>query len=64
MKIKRKVHLSDYDAEHDESIKIDNDLPWPQYVIHENKVFIHEGKSIGAIGYYRRDLGFYNTIVE
>lgn len=63
-KTKRKVHLEDYGISHDAAIEVYSDLPWPQYVIHDNKVFVHENKSIGAVGYYRRDLGFYNTLKE
>lgn len=63
-KIKRKVRLFDYDVTYEASIEDYDDLPWPKYVVHNNKVFVHENQSVGAFGYYRRDLGFRNTIAE
>lgn len=63
-KIKRKVRLEDYGTDYDALIEVYSDLPWPKYVVHDNKVFIHQNRSVGAVGYYRRDLGFYNTLKE
>ena len=63
-KTKRKVRLEDYGIDYDALIEVYGDLPWPTYVIHDNKAFIHQNKSVGAVGYYRRDLSFYNTLKE
>lgn len=69
MKIKKKVRMvnqggSHYDVLHESFILIDHDLPWPKYIIHQNKGFRHDGACDRGVGIYIIDYGFYSTIEE
>lgn len=62
--VRKKVYLQDYGALHYAYIKDDPKLPWPEFVIYNNLLFRFDNKTMGNIGYYRRELGVRVAVSE
>lgn len=69
-KRKRRVNLKIGRESAKAFIDMYTDLPWPEFVIHENKVYKYDRVVRGGTGYwggtgeYTIDYGFYNTLQE
>lgn len=62
--IKRKVHLFDYNQDYEGFIKAYDDLPYPEFIIYDNKLFKHTNTVSYGYGEYRKEPGIPQVTIE